>query len=152
MRNPATNKPAKPARAAGIIAAIWVVSFLMGLGIPCFLLARHAIETDVFSAAIDEVSGIYAPHVGAILAYYLAARALRRRETAPPFLAFALAVIVSVTWNLIAVGILTRVVTGSAGLEESTKLAGEVSRKLAWVVAPVMGYFFASDVKAASRP
>jgi hypothetical protein len=152
VRDSATKKPAKPARAAGIIAAIWVVSFLIGLGIPCFLLIRHAIESDVFSGAIDEISGIYAPHVGAILAYYLAARALRRRETTTPLLAFTLAAIVSVAWNLIAVGILARVVTGSAGLEDAAKLAGEISRKLAWVVAPVMGYFFASDAKAASRP
>jgi hypothetical protein len=147
-----TKSLVHPPHPSAAIAALWLAFFLLALAIPCWLLARHGVESDVFTSGMEEISGIYAPHIGAILAFYLASRSIRRRKPATSRLAFVLAVLVSIAWNLIAVGILSQVLWGSTGLEDASKLAGDISRKLSWVVAPVIGYFFASEAKAASKP
>lgn len=139
------KKSFSTATAAAILAGCWLILFLIALAIPCLLAWRQAIESDTLTASLEKLSGIYAPYIGAILAYFFVARTTPVSERVTSAAAVIIAVLVSVIWNLVVIGLLVQAPLGRANSEEAFKDAGDVGSKLSWLVAPVIGFFFAKS-------
>jgi hypothetical protein len=131
-----------PDAARGILATLWGLSFVAALAIPFVLYARGAIETDGLKPCLEDLSGIYAPHIGAILAYYFATKR-RSRAAAMKRTTLLLALAVSVLWNLAVFALILPPLWGGGGLVDATGTAKNVVPQLAWVLGPALGYFFA---------
>jgi hypothetical protein len=129
-------------RARGILATLWGASFMVALAIPFVLYAQGAIETDGLKPGLADLSGIYAPHIGAVLAYYFAAKK-RPRPAAMKRTTFVLAFAISALWNLAVFALILPPLWGGGGLIDATGTAKDVLPQLAWVLGPVLGYFFA---------
>ncbi len=131
-----------PAYARGLLATLWGASFAVSLAIPFVLYAMSFIEADGLKPSLEDLSAIYAPQIGAILAYYLATkkRPRPRAMTRTPFL---LALSLSALWNLAVFVLILPPLWGGAALSNATGLAKDIAPQLAWVVGPALGYFFA---------
>ncbi len=128
-------------RASAILALFWFLCFVVSLAIPGLLLLKGAIEQPSFMTALDQTSSLYAPYLGAILAYYFAKRksshGLARRVP------FGVALGVSALWNIVVCGVMLQVPLGLMPIEDALKTAGGAGSKLAWLVAPSIGCFLA---------
>ena len=131
-----------PERARGILATLWGASFMAAIVIPFVLYARGAIETDGLKPGLEDLSGIYAPHIGAILTYYFATKK-RARSAVMKRTTFLLALAISGLWNLAVFTLILPPLWGSGGLIDATGTAKNIVPQLAWVLGPVLGYFFA---------
>jgi len=129
-------------RARGILAIVWGSSFVAALAIPFVLFAQGAIEADGLKPALENLSGMYAPHFGAILAYYFATKK-RPRSAAMKRSTFFLALAISGLWNLAVFVFILPPLWGGGGLKDATSTAKDVVPYFAWVLGPVLGYFFA---------
>jgi hypothetical protein len=124
-----------------------VVSFVFALSLPLYLAARHDVGWDNAFVAIDSLSGVYAPYIGAILAFYFASRTDGRRGQRSRRQPFLLAFATSLAWNLLIIGAMVAVLTHLRGIEEATKDISTIGSKMSWLVAPAVGYFFAESCK-----
>ena len=131
--------------ASAILAALWLTCFIFSFSIPCLLSFRKAIESDTLTSSLDQLSGVYAPYIGAILAYYSVSRAPRFARRVTSTTSFTIAGVVSAVWNIIVVGMLAQALFGYESIDDSLKVVTQVSSKLSWLVAPVIGYFFAKS-------
>jgi hypothetical protein len=128
-------------RATIVLATLWLSFFLISLAVPMWLFFSDAIEQPAFTVALDGISALYVPYLGAVLAFYFAtrnraSRTVTRQET------FVIALVVSAVWNLVVCSFIIRIPLGRTGIEEGIKVARESGGRLSWFVAPVMGYFF----------
>jgi hypothetical protein len=131
----------------GLVALVWFGCSIIALGIPFLLLISSSVETPTLSAAIEQISTLYAPHLGAVLAFYFAVRhkaAPRYRFKSGPFIA---AIAVSTIWNAVVVGTLLLVPLGKMRIEEALSFTSGTAPKLSWLVAPALGYFFAKPTE-----
>ena len=139
--------------ASAVLAGVWVVSFIVALSVPFLLYLKHTIEGDELSKGLNRLSNMYSPYIGAILAYFFVSRSIRARQRVTSNATAAVALSVSAVWNVVLVVIIIQTMFGSrplngsleAPLNGSLDLAAEVSAKLSWLVAPVMGYFFGKE-------
>jgi hypothetical protein len=132
----------------GILASLWSGCFVVALAIPFLLLMMSSIESPTLPWALDQISTLYAPNIGAVLAYYFVKRAGSRRRSrlkSGPFLA---AVLASAIWNAVVAGTLLLVPMGLLHIEDALSFAGTIGPKLSWLVAPALGYFFAKPGEA----
>ncbi|MGB8889002.1 MAG: hypothetical protein WCC87_19900 [Candidatus Korobacteraceae bacterium] len=128
-------------RATIVLATLWIFFFLLSLAVPLWLFFLGAIEQPAFTVALDGISALYVPYLGAVLAFYFAtrnqpSRAVTRQPT------FVIALVVSAVWNIIVCSFIIRIPLGLMPIEEGIKVAGESGARLSWVVAPAMGYYF----------
>ena len=89
---------AQNARQALVIG--WFACFLISLAILLSLYFGEWIYPDNFRSALTQLSSLYAPYLGAILAFYFSSRTQPSRAGAAAGTPFVLAVLGSVIWNL----------------------------------------------------
>ena len=136
-------KPLEAASPSALLALVWFCFFVVALSVPAVLLLTSSIEHPAELPAIEQVSALYAPHLGAVIAFYFAAKSKtgpRKRTKSGPFVA---AILVSLIWNLLVAGALILVPIGRMNIDDSLAFANGTGTKLAWLVAPALGYFFA---------
>ena len=88
-----------------MLAGCWLISFIVALSLPCLLALQLAIEADTLTASLEKLSGIYAPYIGAILAYFFVTRTTPAAERVTSGAAATIAMLVSVIWNLVVIGL-----------------------------------------------
>jgi hypothetical protein len=128
--------------ARGLLATLWGLSFVGAVAIPFLVYARGGIELSNLTPSVGDISGVYAPHIGAILAYYFATRR-RGKSKNTRQTPVVLAIAISTLWNAVVLALLAPPLWGGGALTEATSTAKEMAPQLAWIVAPVLGYFFA---------
>jgi len=130
------------------ISILWLFCFFLALAILSRLAFAETIEHSTFTSSLDQLTALYVPYIGGILGYYFATkrRSARRLMSRGPFFA---AIVVSVIWNLAVCVPMLSVAFGRLAIEDALKLATESGTKLSWLVAPAIGYFFASPGKEA---
>jgi hypothetical protein len=136
-------KPHQPASRTAILALLWFSFFVISLAIPLALLLRASIETPTVLPAIEQISSLYAPHLGAVLAFYFATKpkpGRKPRVNSGPFVA---AILVSLVWNVVVAGALLVVPFGKMSIDDALTFVGGAAPKLSWLVAPALGFFFA---------
>jgi hypothetical protein len=132
-------------RSRWFITGLWLVCFGVCLCLPGVLFLNHAIRLENLQKSLEQVSTIYVPYVGAILAYYFASGDQARKISARKKGAFEVAIAASVIWNFAVVGCIASVAFGLIGIESALDYAPKIGSALSWLVAPAMGYFFAKS-------
>jgi hypothetical protein len=133
----------RAASPSAVLALVWFCFFVVALSVPVVLLLTSSIEQATALPAIEQVSALYAPHLGAVIAFYFAAKSktgARKRTNSGPFVA---AILVTLVWNVLVGGALILVPLGRINIDDSLAFASGTGTKLAWLVAPALGYFFA---------
>lgn len=124
------------------LAVVWILAFTAVAFTPVILMARDYIGSDTAIKSIDQISALYAPYVGMIIAYAFAEKLMGlHKDAAKPLI--ILAFWLSVIWNVAVALPILRVLWTATSLLDATDLASVVASKLSWLVAPVMGYYFA---------
>src|ERR1035441_9809362 len=118
-------------RATIVLATLWIFFFLISLAVPLWLFFSGDIELPAFTVALDGISALYVPYLGAVLAFYFAtrnrtSRTVTRQET------FVIALVVSAVWNIIVCSFIVRIPFGPMRIEEGIKVAGESGGRLSW--------------------
>jgi hypothetical protein len=137
-------------RASATLAWVWFSGFCLCLSIPSFLVARHGIMWDEFSASLGTISGLYVPYLGIILSYYFATsriNKLRHVDGTP----FTIAVAASVVWNLVILGIYCSILSGNLGIEDARTISPQAGSALSWLVAPLIGFFYGNPAPSKER-
>ena len=139
----------EPASASATLALVWFCCFVLSLAVPLVLMLRDSIGSTTVPPAVEQISGLYAPHLGVVLAFYFAGRVKARRRKQVDYPPIIAAILVSVVWNLLVAGTLVLVLIGQLKIEEALAFAGGIGPKLSWLVAPALGYFFAKPGESA---
>lgn len=127
----------------GILTTIWVAGFLVGFGTLLRLYLNDAIAAENFVAAREAFFAACVPYLGVVLSFhFVEARQATQRTRGTG--TFALASIISLSWNFVILVFLIRLLFGSGTIEDSTTQIRQLSESLQWFVAPVIGYYFAS--------
>ena len=139
----------KQASPTAALALLWFSSFVLALGVPLLLLLKASIENQAALPAIEQVSALYVPHLGAVIAFYFAAKPRPGRKPKLMAAPFVAAMLGSLVWNAIVAGSLLLVPFGRLTIEDALAFVTGVGPKLSWLVAPALGYFFAKPSETA---
>jgi hypothetical protein len=124
------------------LTVLWAGSFAVALLGTLYLRWWVGIGADNFTAAIELVSTQYAPYLGAVIGFYFATKAQTQTTSTNPVIPHRLALVMSSLWNITFVGLLARACLQLTTIEEALNDISTVIPKLAWIVAPSIGYFF----------
>jgi hypothetical protein len=133
-----TNSPS-------ILTALWLASFSVCLLALILMRLRSSIEYDTLMAALTTVADAYSANLAVILGFYFYARQRSEKDTDRSMASLVVAVVATLIWNGLAIGTCFAALVYLIPIEEATKTISAVAPKLSWLVAPMLGYYFASS-------
>ncbi len=136
---------------AGTLALVWFACFVVALALPFLLLVTASIDSSTLLPALDQISTVYAPHIGVVLAFYFAASPKGARRSRFKSGSFIAALLATGVWNALVVGSLLLVPLGVFRIEVALSFVGGSAPKLSWMVAPTLGFFFAKPGEATQK-
>lgn len=131
-----------------VLAVLWLLFLMFACAIPLYLATRYGWSSATAIASLEAIAGIYAPHVGAILAFYFASQVSAPHRPATVGPEFIIAFLVSLAWNIPLLILVLRVPFGSLAIEDAVPAAQQLGARLSWLVAPAIGYFFGKAATA----
>jgi hypothetical protein len=143
--------PCSAAIARRTLVLGWFASFLASLAMLLYLYLGDWIVQDNFKDGLSQLSTLYAPYLGAMLAFYFSMRKKAEQAAQAAGMAFALACTGSVIWNLGILISMARVVLLWGRIEPAVKDIALLGSTLSWVVAPAMGFYFANPFASGAR-
>jgi hypothetical protein len=120
----------------------WFACFLVNLGMLLFFYVDGWILQDNFRAGLTQLSALYAPYLGAILAFYFSSRMKTPNAGDSAGTAFLLAGVGSIVWNVMIVGLMARVLLFDGTIEGTIRDMLFFGSTLSWLVAPAIGFYF----------
>jgi hypothetical protein len=127
--------------ATGILAGLWIGGF--GLILLTGYLMHHdrKITDKSFPLFIDQINRTFEHYVGLVLGFLLGSRKriVKAKCSTPIFLAAA---IVSTGWIAMVAYDVFNAAAGRSTIQSALKSVEETSSRMAWLVAPVVGYYF----------
>ncbi len=120
----------------------WFACFLANLAILLFLYFDGWIMQDNFRAGLNQLSALYAPYLGAILAFYFSSRMKAGNSEDTAGTPFLLAGAGSIVWNAVIVGLMARIVLFDGTIEGTIRDMLFFGSTLSWLVAPAIGFYF----------
>jgi len=131
------------AAARNILLIVWVGFFVLNMAGIFYLYLDNWIERDNFLAALNQLNASYLPFIGAILAFYLGhAQRSKSMEAVHIGIAFYLALVFSVLWNVVIFLFILPPIWGVGMIEEAIQNIKDIGSLLSWLVFPAMGYYF----------
>lgn len=131
--------------AAQLLAAIWLSSLLVGLLVPSGLFLADMIGMERLFDAWKQVSTLFAPYVGLVVAYVFGKRRAAKKSAKRPVPSLELltGLIASVVWVAVILGPLAMAAVAPARMpiEDALEIAGQFAEVTGMVVAPALGYF-----------
>jgi hypothetical protein len=134
-------------RKCASLAYLWAAGFVAAIAGVLYLRWRVPIGPESASKLMESVISQYAPYLGAVLGYWFAGQA-PKRHTESSIVPFRLAIILSCLWNLVTLGSIYRACFDPKLTQDSMRDVATIVPKLAWVVAPAIGYFFGKPGEA----
>lgn len=106
---------------------------------------KASIESDNVMAALGGISDAYSANLAVILGFYFHKK-LRSKKTAKPFPAsLPVALAATFIWNALTVGTFLSALLNLIPIEDATKTISSIGPKLSWLVASMLGYYFAGS-------
>ena len=123
---------------------IWFVGFAASFSVVLSFPVVGYTITEAVGANLTQVTGIFAPYLGPIVAYWFVEDVIGARR---PYdtTAFRVAIVCSVFYNIVLFLIIASIFVQEDGvnvIERSLDLAAQVATALAFIVGPAIGYFF----------
>jgi len=126
------------------LAAVWFVFFCLNMGVVLYLYLGDWIEMDNFKSATSQLNTSYVTYLGVIVTFYLTSPADHHIKRPREKTSLLVAMIGSLIWNLVISAFIVRLALGFGTIEESVEQVGYFSSLLSWLVAPVIGFYFAT--------
>ena len=131
----------------GILTALWLASFCVCLLVPVLMRVRSGIESDTLTAALSSIADAYSANLAVILGFYFHVKVRSEKNVDRPLTSLVVAVVATLIWNGLALGASFAAFAYLIPIDEVTKLVSSVAPKLSWLVAPMLGYYFASSIE-----
>lgn len=132
------------------LAGIWALGFSFSLIAALYLKLIVGIGPHSASDLLDAIIGQYVPYLGTVVAFSFSSRA-HQESVRHGKLAFILAVLFSGLWNTITLSLILQACISPDLTEETIANLHSFLAKLAWLVAPALGYFFSNSKEATSE-
>jgi len=135
------------------LVIVWFAFFSANMAVLLYLYFDNWIEVDNFKASMSRLNALYAPFCGAILAFYLLQSNKNHEERKRTGIAFRLAFLCSLAWNLVICAFALRVLMAWGTIEQSLADMEFFGSVASWMVGPAIGFYFArpSELQT-SRP
>jgi hypothetical protein len=124
------------------LTALWFAFLVLNASSILWLHYTDRLDAEFFRSGLFQLNAMYSPHVGATLAYYFGARALRRRSSGQVSAPFVLAVLTTLIWNGYVTSQIARLLLERGYFEDVIVQMRDVGGVLSWLVAPAMGFYF----------
>lgn len=124
---------------------IWWVAFALNAAALLHLYAQDELELEDLLPAIKTLNALYVPYLGAITAYYWGTRSGGTDHAATSRTGNRLAITGSILWNGMILFFILRLLFLIGTLEESLAAAENIGGIFVWLVAPALGYYFATS-------
>jgi hypothetical protein len=135
------------ANSPGILTALWLTCFCVCLLVPVLMQLRSGIESDTLTAALGSIADAYSANLAVILGFYFHAKLRSETDVDRSISSLVVAVVATLIWNGLALGTCFAALAYLIPIDEATKTISSVAPKLSWIVAPMLGYYFASPIK-----
>lgn len=143
------TRSARSARAT--LTVVWVVFFVVEIGIVVYLRLGGWIEADYFREALKQLNELYAPYVGAILLYFWGSRSQAPEGDATRAGGrFVLALGVTLLWNGLLLAFLLPPLLQAGFVDDALANMRDIGGTFTWLVAGAIGFYFATP--AATPP
>ncbi len=139
----------KAARAK--LAAVWFGFFCLNMGVVIYLYLGDWIEKDNFKSAVSQLNTSYVTYLGVIVTFYLTSATNHLVKRPREKTSLIVAILGSLIWNLTISAFIVRLMLGFGKIEESVEQVGYFSSLLSWLVAPVIGFYFANATQSENK-
>ena len=129
---------------SGILAFIWLACFCVCLLVPSVMRFESSIEADTLLASLGSVSDAYSANLAVILGFYFHSKLKSEKGGTRSISSFWVALVATLIWNALAVGAYVAALLNLTAIDEATKIVSTVAPRLSWLVAPMLGYYFAA--------
>jgi hypothetical protein len=133
------------AKSPEILTALWFASFCICLLSPILMRLRSGIESDTLMAALGSIADAYSANLAVILGFYFHTRLRTVKDVNRSTTSLVVAVVATLIWNGLAIGMCFAALVYLIPIDDATKTISGVAPKLSWLVAPMLGYYFASS-------
>jgi hypothetical protein len=132
--------------ATGILAALWIAGF--GLILLTGYLMHHGgkITDKNFSLFLDQINRTFEHYVGLILGFLLGSRKAKNANAKCSGGVFLAAAVISTGWIAMVAYDVFDAASGNIAIQAAMKHMDETTTRMAWIVAPVIGYYFGDRV------
>jgi len=137
---------------SGILTATWFACFWACLVVPCIMRLQSNIESDTLMAAVGNITDAYSANLAVILGFYFHSKLNSGPRRKSPSASLLVALVATLIWNALAVGALVAALFNVFAVDEAAKMVSTVGPKLSWLVAPMLGYYFASPGETSQTP
>lgn len=141
----------KKTSASGWLALLWVVCFAFSSAACWFQYVRSAVSMENFQSIFAQLTNLYSPYLGVILAYYFGSRIRVNPNAECDRIAFALACTTSALWNIFVLAIISQTLSLSIPVENASEILAGVVPKISWLVAPAIGYYFGKTAEVSAN-
>jgi hypothetical protein len=131
----------------GLLCGTWLACFAICMLLPWVSFLQSNIEMDTLEKALTAVSDVYSANLAVILGFFFHQRIKTKRGTVAES-AKLVGLAATLLWNIFVVGCFAATVTNALSTTQATMLASQIAPKLSWLVAPLLGYFFAAPKAA----
>ena len=105
-----------------------------------------------FKVTTDEhlqqlIADAYSANLAVILGFYFHAKFRSEKDVDRSITSLVVAVIATLIWNGLALSTCFAALAYLIPIDEATKTISSVAPKLSWLVAPMLGYYFASQIE-----
>jgi hypothetical protein len=128
-----------------VVAAVWVVFFVVNEAIAFSLWFRHAIEKDNFLALATQLNAAYVTYLGAVIGFYVVLPKKKAGDTAMPRLNRTGALVATFLWNCAITAWVLPLAFGAGRIEDNVKFISYFAPLFSWIVAPIFTASLARD-------
>jgi hypothetical protein len=133
-----------------VLVGLWFAFFFADMSVLLWLHSGNWIQDDNFHLAITQVNSVYVTYLGAMLGYYLSKYSFGYHGRKPG-MPFIVAFCCSAFWNSVVSFFILRLAFLNGTVEDSVKQIGDLGPLLSWMVAPVLGFYFASEMQKQTK-
>jgi hypothetical protein len=133
--------------ATGILAALWIGGFALIL-LTGYLMHHGGKITDKnFPLFLDQINRTFEHYVGLILGFLLGTRKAKNANAKSSGGVFLVAAIISTGWIAMVAYDVFDAAAGNNTVQAAMKHMDQMSARMAWIVAPVIGYYFGDRIE-----
>jgi hypothetical protein len=127
-----------------ILSSVWLVSLGLLLSVVIVLHLAGRLGDQNLMDMVTQLSTTFTPYLSVVLGFYFSDRRRQASRKTLPLTSFAIALAVSLFWNLLLVLYVGRHVFGICCVEDTVVTIRNTGAILAWLVGPPIGFYFGS--------
>lgn len=128
--------------ATGMLALLWLVGFSVLIGVGYVMQSEGRIASQSFQSFLDQMIRAFEPYVALVLAFLFSSHRAGRANEKCKILTFLVAVAATGGWIAMVTYNVLEAAAGRITIQVAMVQIDQVISRMAWLVAPIMGYYF----------